>query len=154
MGSLADVTSGPESTAGSAFGRPARGAGLGDRHGLTTLGAVLLVLAVGLVGVGIDVLTGTGLRLVFGACFVIACALAALLIRREDLRAAAVLPPLLYLALALVAAELEAPAGGGSFLSAQIVSAVNALVVGAPTLVTATVVALVVVVVRALGSRR
>src|SRR4051794_7878058 len=48
----------------------------GDQRGLTAAGATLLVLALGGLGAGVDVATGTGLRTVFAVAFTVAAALA------------------------------------------------------------------------------
>jgi hypothetical protein len=124
------------------------GASVGDRRGLTATGAVLLALALGLVGGAVDVVTGSGLREVFAVSFVSGCLLAALTVHREDLVAAVVMPPLVYVVLALVGGAVEKTTGGGSFLTRQAIELVNALVLGAPVLMAATLAALVVAVFR------
>lgn len=128
------------------------GAPVADRRGLTAAGAVGLALLLGLAGGAYDVLTGPGLRTVFAVCFVAGCALAALLVHREDLKAAVVMPPLVYVVLALVGGAVERTASG-SFLTQQALELVNALVVGAPVLLTATGAALLVALVRGLSGR-
>src|SRR6185369_4352871 len=70
-----------------------------DRRGLTAAGAVAIALVLGVVGATIDVKTGHGLRTVFAVCFVAGSALAAILVHREDIRAAVVIPPFTYCAL-------------------------------------------------------
>jgi hypothetical protein len=130
------------------------GAHVGDRRGLTAFGAVALALGLGMVGGAWDVITGPGLRTVFGVFFVLGCGLAALLVHREDLRAAVVMPPLVYVALALLGGAVERAGEPGSFVNQQALELVNALVLGAPVLLTATAVALVVAVGRALRARR
>lgn len=129
------------------------GAHVGDQRGLTALGAVTVALGLGLLGGLYDVATGPGLRTVFAICFVLGCALAALLVHREDLRAAVVMPPLVYVALALAGGAAERAGAPGSFVSRQALELVNALVLGAPVLLTATAVALVVAVGRAVAGR-
>lgn len=129
------------------------GAHVGDRRGLTALGAVALALSLGLLGGLYDVLTGPGLRAVFAACFVLGCGLAALTVHREDLRAAVIMPPLVYLVLALAGGAVERTAGPGSFVTRQALELVNALVVNAPVLLSATALALLVAVVRAVTGR-
>ena len=130
------------------------GVHLSDRRGLTAVGAVALALALGTAGGLVDVLTGSGLRAVFAVCFVAGCGLAALLVHREDLVAAVVIPPLVYCVLALLAGALEATAGGQSLLVRQAIQLTDALVLGAPVLLTATGTALVVAVARAVTGRR
>ena len=130
------------------------GPGVGDRRGLTAAGAVTLALLLGMVGGSIDVATGRGLRVVFAICFVLGCALAALLVHREDLKAAVIMPPLLYVVLALVAGAVGSTGGNGSFLTRETLELVQALVIGAPVLFTATGVAAVVALARWLSPRR
>ena len=124
-----------------------------DRRGLTAAGAVARLLLLGLVGGAFDVLTGPGLREVFAVCFIAGCGLAALLVHREDLRAAVVMPPLVYVALALLGGAVERTATSGSLLTRQALELVNALVLGAPVLLTATALALVIALVRAYRTR-
>lgn len=130
------------------------GHGVGDRRGLTAAGAVTLALLLGAVGGAVDVATGRGLRVVFAICFVLGCALAALLVHREDLKAAVVMPPLLYAVLALVAGAVGSSGGSGSFVTRVTLELVQALVIGAPVLFTATGVAAVVALARWLSDRR
>ena len=130
------------------------GAHVGDRRGLTATGAVAVALVLGLVGGAIDVFTGPGLREVFAVCFVTGCVLAALTVHREDLLAAVVMPPLVYVVLALIGGAVERTAAVGSFLTRQALELVNALVLGAPVLMTATGASLVVALVRWQGGRR
>lgn len=130
------------------------GAHVADRRGLTAFGAVAVALVLGLVGGTIDVLTGPGLREVFAVCFIVGCALAALLVHREDLVAAVVAPPLVYVALALLGGAVERTGAGGSFLGQQALELVNALVLGAPVLLSATGAALAVALARHLRARR
>ena len=110
---------------------------VGDRRGLTALGAVTVALALGLLGGAWDVLTGPGLRTVFAVCFVAGCAIAAATVHREDLRAAVVMPPLVYVALALAAGAVEQTATDG-LLMQQALELASSLVLGAPVLLLAT----------------
>lgn len=125
-----------------------------DRRGLTATGAVAVALVLGLAGGTFDVLTGPGLREVFAVTFITGCVLAALLVHREDLRAAVVMPPLVYVVLAFVGGAMERVGKPGSFLSRQAVEMANALVLGAPVLLTATAMALIVALARAIRRRR
>ncbi len=125
-----------------------------DRRGLTAAGAVALALLLGLAGGAYDVVTGSGLRVVFAVCFIAGCGLAALLVHREDLKAAVVMPPLVYVVLALVGGAVERTIGSGSLLMRQVLALGNALVVGAPVLLAATGLALVIAVVRGVSGRR
>jgi hypothetical protein len=74
--------------------------------------------------------------------------LAAVTVHREDLLAAVVMPPLVYVVLVLLGGAVERTASSGSFVVQQAVELVNALVVGAPVLLLATGLALLVAVVR------
>lgn len=133
---------------------PARaGVHVADRRGLTATGAVALGLGLGLAGGTYDVVTGPGLRTVFAVCFVVGSVLAAATVHREDLRAAVVMPPLVYVALALLGGLFERAGESGSLLTQQALELVNALVLDAPVLVTATGLALLVAVVRWLRGR-
>ena len=130
------------------------GASVGDRRGLTATGAVALALLLGIIGGAIDVVTGPGLREVFAVCFVTGCLLAALTVHREDLVAAVVMPPLVYVVLALIGGAVERTATTGSFLTQQAIELANALVLGAPVLMAATGAALVVALIRWVAGRR
>lgn len=142
-------------TAPTSSGHPLpHGASVGDRRGLTATGAVAVALLLGIVGGAIDVLTGPGLREVFAVSFVTGCLVAALTVHREDLVAAVVMPPLVYVVLALIGGAVERTAQTGSFLTQQAIELVNALVLGAPVLMTATGAALVVALVRWTSRRR
>ena len=137
-----------------ASGRTQHTVAVADRRGLTATGAVAVALVLGLAGGTFDVLTGSGLRAVFAVAFIAGCALAALLVHREDLRAAVVMPPLVYVVLAFVGGAMERTGRPGSFVSRQAVEMANALVLGAPVLLTATGVALLIALARARGGRR
>lgn len=113
-----------------------------------------MALVAGLAGGAIDVLTGPGLREVFAVSFVLGCVVAALTVHREDLVAAVVMPPLVYVVLALIGGAVERTAKTGSFLTQQAIELVNALVLGAPVLLAATGAALVVALVRWSAGRR
>jgi hypothetical protein len=115
---------------------------VGDRRGLTALGAVAVAVGLGLLGVAWDVVTGPGLRTVFAVCFVLGCSTATAVVRRADLRAAVVMPPLVYAALALFAVALERAGDTGSSLTRQALELATALVLGAPVLVLTTALAL------------
>jgi hypothetical protein len=112
----------------------------------------VLSLVFGLAGGGYDLLNGAGVGTVFAICFVAGCVLAALLVHREDLGAAVVMPPLVYVALALATGAVE-PTGGGSFALRGAVEVLNAIVLGAPVLIGATAAAGLIAGARWLGSR-
>lgn len=147
------MSSPSDAPSGQVLGRPARGALLGDRGGLSTTGAVLLVVLLGGAGAAYDVVTGSGLGLGFAVGFVAGCALSALLIHREDLKAAVVLPPLVYVVLAVAGSAVETGGGAGGFLSDQALALLNAVVLGAPVLVGGTLAAAVLAGLRALARR-
>jgi hypothetical protein len=132
---------------------PGRAPQIGDARGLTATGAVALALVLGLAGGLYDVVTGPGLREVFAVCFIAGSLLAALTVHREDLVAAVVMPPLVYVVLALVGGAVERTSAAGSFLTQQAIELVNALVLGAPVLMIATGGALVIALFRRLGAR-
>lgn len=127
---------------------------IADRRGITATGAVALAIAMGVVGGAIDVASGRGLRMVFAAFFVIGCASAAALIHREDLLAAVVIPPLAYLALALLAGTVRATGESGSMARHQVSELYDALIISFPALFTATSVAATVALFRWAASRR
>ena len=128
---------------------------IADRRGITATGAVALAITMGVVGGAIDVASGRGLRVVFGIFFAVGCATAAALIHREDLIAAVVIPPLAYLALALLAGTVRASGEGGSLARRQISELYDALIISFPALFSATAAAAMVALVRwAAASRR
>ena len=122
-----------------------------DSRGLTAAGAVVVALVLGVVGATYDVATGSGLGTAFAVCFVAGCAIAALRVHREDLVAAVVMPPLVYLLLALLSGLAERDVSSGGFVTSQALELFNALVLGAPTLMAATAAAGVVAAARALS---
>ena len=135
---------------------PLRGLSLavGDRRGLTAAGGVIVALLLALVGAAVDLGTGSGLREVFAVGFVSGCLLAAAAVHREDLKAAVVMPPLVYVVVALAAGAVESTSASGSFLMQQAVGLANTVVLGAPVLVSGTLAALVTACVRWLAVRR
>jgi len=126
---------------------------IGDQRGLTALGAVGLALGLGLVGGTLDVLTGPGLRTVFALTFVAGSALAAWFVRRQDLRVAVIMPPLVYVTLALIGGAMENAGEPGSFFTQQALELANALVLGAPVLLIATGLAVLIAVFRGARDR-
>ena len=125
-----------------------------DRRGLTAVGAVTVALVAGALGGFIDVLTGPGLRTVFAICFIAGCAFAALRVHREDLIATVVMPPLVYVALALLAGAFSQAAPVGGWMTRQALELAMSLVLGAPVLLTATGLAFAIALVRAVLTRR
>ena len=147
------MTSPTDAAVATTFGKPARAALLGDRRGLTAAGGVILTLLGGGAGAAVDLVTGHGLRVVFAVCFVVAAVLTAALVHRADLRAALVMPPLLYVVLAVIGGTVDPEGATGSFPSRLALGLLNAVVLGAPVLVGATLAALVVVLVRSARRR-
>ncbi|HTL23503.1 MAG TPA: DUF6542 domain-containing protein [Mycobacteriales bacterium] len=121
-----------------------------DRRGLTATGAVAIALLLGFVGAAIDVKTGHGLRMVFAICFISGSALAAAIVHREDLRAAVMIPPFTYCALAVIGGFLGSTTVAGSRVTKEGVALLDALVLRAPVLFIATGAALAIAVVRKL----
>lgn len=111
----------------------------GDKRGLTALGGASIAVGLGLVGAIIDVTTGSGLRLVFGVLFILGCVISAARVHTEDLLAAVVMPPLVYMALAFAGAAMEHSNLTGGWIRQQTIEMGSALVFGAPTLIIATV---------------
>jgi cation transporter-like permease len=124
-----------------------------DRRGLTAVGAVAVALVLGAAGGLVDVLTGQGLRTVFAVCFIVGCAFAALRVHREDLVAAVVMPPLVYVVIALLAGAFSKTTAAGGWATRQALELATSLVLGAPVLLTATGLALVIAGVRAIAGR-
>ena len=121
--------------------------------GLPGAAAVALSLGLALAGALYDVLTGPGLRLVFAAAFVLGCVLAAFSVRKRDLLVAVVSPPLVYLAVAVVAGAVQGSDASGSWLVRIVMDVFTALVVEAPALLVGTGAAVLVALLRGLGSR-
>jgi hypothetical protein len=82
------------------------------------------------------------------------CALAALLVHREDLKAVVVMPPLLHAAIAVLTSALGRTARSSSGLKGHALEAVVTLVLGAPILIAATGVAVLIALARTLVARR
>jgi hypothetical protein len=125
-----------------------------SRRGLSGAAVVVLALVVGLAGVVYDLLTRPGLGLVFAVCFVTGCVLAALLARRGSLGVVAVMPPLVYVVLALVAGLTTSTSGAGSFVVRQGLTLFTTLVLQAPALLLGTGLAVVIALLRGLGRSR
>ncbi len=142
-------------TAGHPAPRRRRGlARLADGRGLTAMGVVLTLAVIGGVGAAVDLSIGNSLGVIFAVCFIAASGLGALGAHREDLLACVVAPPLVFLGLVLASGGLKQGSGSGSLLVRQGLEVVNDLILGAPVLLTAAAVAVIIAGVRALGSRR
>jgi hypothetical protein len=131
----------------------AHGVHVADRRGLTAVGAVTVALVLGAAGGFIDVMTGEGLRTVFAVSFIAGCAIAALKVHREDLIAAIVMPPLVYVVIALLAGAFSKTTAVGGVLTRQALELATSLVLGAPVLLTATGLAFVIAVARGINFR-
>lgn len=143
-----------DTVAADGYDEPVPRGHVADRRGLTAAGAVAVALVIGAAGAFVDVVTGPGLRTVFAVCFIAGCALAALKVHREDLLAAVVMPPLVYVVLALLAGAFSQASGAGSVLTRQALELATSLVLGAPVLLTATALAFVIAVYRGVSGRR
>jgi hypothetical protein len=113
----------------------------------------VLLLLLCVAGAAYDLSTGPSLDLGFTLAFLGGCVLVALLVHREDLRAAVVMPPLVYAAVAFAAGVVDPPGGTGSFVARQGVAVLNELVLDAPVLFGGTGAAALLALLRWLGSR-
>jgi hypothetical protein len=150
----AAAAGGPAPESGNGHEHHLHGVHVVDRRGLTAVGAVSVALVLGAAGGLIDVLTGPGLRTAFAICFVVGCAFAALRVHREDLVAAVVMPPLVYVVLALIAGAFSQTAAVGGWMTRQALELATSLVLGAPVLLTATGIAFAVAAVRGIAGLR
>ena len=129
------------------------GTHVADRRGLTAVGAVAVSLGAALLGGTFDVVTGPGLRTVFMVSFILGCVISAAAVHREDLLASVVVPPLVFVTVALVAGHAEGLGGNGSYLAQQAVELSATLVVNAPALLVGTGLAAVIALFRQYGRR-
>jgi hypothetical protein len=120
---------------------------------LTGVGAIALAFVISLAGAGVDLVTGVGLRRVFAIALVIGAVVAALLVRTRDLYAVVVAPPLIYLAISILAAV---PHANGAFSDKKkfLSLAANWLVYGFPEMAAATALATAIALGRYLAHRR
>lgn len=106
--------------------------------GLTPVAAVLLAFGLSVLGGLVDAVVGSGLGWTFRILFVVGSVLAAALVCRRGLRAAAVAPPLVYAG----SVVLFGLARGGSAPrtpTAHVMNLATELIFGAPSLVLGTV---------------
>lgn len=122
--------------------------------GLSLPGAVVLVLVSGAAGAAADLLLGDGLGLVFAACFVLGSVLAAVAVRVGDVRATAVMPPLLYVVLCAGGAAVTTRHGAGSWPLRLVLETSTSMLAAAPALFAASALAAVTWVVRSRRARR
>jgi hypothetical protein len=128
----------------------------GSRSGgvsLPGLGAVLVLLILGGVGGAVDVFWHGNTSRLFDVVFVVACVIAALLVRHGSLAVAVVAPPLVYVLLVVAIDQFVALPAGGGWLIRQLVAAGDALVTGAPAIWLGTALAAIIVGLRKLRTR-
>ncbi len=116
----------------------------GGSPGLTVLGVVVVVVAGSLVGLLVDAVVGGGLGWIFGAFFAAASGYGALKVRRRDLAAGVIVPPLVFAV--LVGGYTLLTSSGG--LKTQVLDGAVALIDQGPQLWLGTGLALVIVLVR------
>jgi hypothetical protein len=119
----------------------------GSARGLTGPGVALVLLAASVVGAVIDTTVGDDLGPFFAVLFVASSLYAATQVRRADLFAAVIAPPLVFL-LVVGVHEVLAPTGNSRALIDLVGDLVSALALGAPTLWAGTAVAAAVVLLR------
>ena len=123
-------------------------------RGLGVWSAAAVATVLGLVGGLVDVLTGTDLGLTFATMFVTGCVLAALTIRLAHVKAAIVMPPLVYAFIAVVTAAVQAwRSDGGGGVKQFVVELVSSLVLSGLVLAIATAAVVVVALVRRMAYR-
>jgi len=115
--------------------------------GLTWSRASALIVGGTVVAAFLDALLRDGIGVITGVALVLTSAAAALTLRRSDIWAAVVMPPLAFLAALLTAGQLTV-SSSGSLLSRQALNIVTGLSLNAPWLIAATLIALVIVMVR------
>ena len=115
--------------------------------GLTWSRATALIVGVTVAAAFLDAVLRHGIGAITGVALVLSSAAAALTLRRSDIWAAVVMPPLAFLAALLTAGQLTV-SSSGSLLSRQALNIVTGLSLNAPWLIAATVIALVIVLVR------
>lgn len=124
--------------------RVPRRAGAWER-GLPLAPAVALVAVLAVFGAAVDSVTGPGLRTVFAVCMVLGSVLAAVLVRPCRLVALVATPPLVYAGLVLTAVGRSGPQPSMTRRAMQVFTE---MVVSAPGMLLATLLALAVALVR------
>jgi hypothetical protein len=119
----------------------------GSAHGLTAPGVAVVVLAASVVGAVIDTTIGDDLGPLFAVLFVASSVYAATQVRRTDLLAAVIVPPIVFL-LVIGAHEILSPTGKSRALIDISGDLFSALALNAPTLWIGTLGAGAVVLVR------
>jgi len=121
------------------------------QRGLTARAAVVLALALSLIGAGIDLLGGNSLDLGFAVCFVLGCVLAVCTVRRSGLKTVAFAPPLVYAGVALLIGLVVGNVP--RTVVRQAIELGTVLVIGAPALLIAVVLVVLVALLRAASAR-
>ena len=125
-------------------GRPQAGRVVSGR-GVTGRGVVVLILILtGLVGL-LEVAFAGHRGAAFAVAFVLTSAVGALVVRRRDLPAAIIAPPLLYCVLIAALSVVDTHDQSGGFITRKAIYVGNAFVTGAPTLWTGTLAAAAIV---------
>jgi hypothetical protein len=107
-------------------------------RGVTGRGIVVLILlGTGIVGL-LEVALAGHRGHAFAIAFVVTSAVGALVVRRRDLAAALIAPPLLYCILIVAMSAVDTSGGTGGFVTREGVYVGNAFVTGAPALWTGT----------------
>lgn len=115
----------------------------------------MLLAVFGFFGALLDLFAGHDLWVMFGICFIGASAVCALRCHAEDLAATIVLPPLIYLAIAVIFTIISPRSGTHTGGSRQfIIDLGGELVFSAPILLAATLVALGIATARGRASAR
>jgi hypothetical protein len=114
--------------------RPARQSTARRKPGLTGRGVCVLVAVATFAGGLLDMAISGHRGHLFGVLFAIASALGALAVRKKDLRAAMVAPPLLYCVLIFVMSLIDQGGLTGGLLTREAFYLGNAFVTGAPAI--------------------
>jgi hypothetical protein len=125
-----------------------------DARGLTFVGAVLVAGIIGTIGGVVDAGAHAWVGNVFAIMFVAGCALAVLLVHREDLITMAFLPPVLFVAIASAVGVAQAVQAHGSIKDRLGFQVLYALAFGGRMLWIATGVTVAAVVLRFAFRRR
>jgi hypothetical protein len=119
----------------------------GGGRGLTYSGVAVVVIAVTVLVAFADALINDKLGVITGVALAVSSIYAALTVRRSDIWAAVVMPPLAFLVAALTAGQLTLDSSG-SLLLREAYMLFRTLAVNAPWILGTTVVCLVIVLVR------
>jgi hypothetical protein len=114
--------------------------------GMTSLGVVVLICALTLLGGLADMAISGHRGHLFGVLFAIASALAAIAVRRRDLNTAMIAPPLVYCLMIVVMSFIDRSDLTGGFVTREAFYLGKAFVTGAPAIWIGTALAFVVAV--------